>query len=190
MPTDTVYGLAADPRVDGWLERICHAKGRPEAKPIAFLASGADQVEAFGAVMGPVERALVARFWPGPLTLVLKTGPARDAPPAGETVPREGFRVPDHDVALELLCAVGCVLRVTSANRSGAEPARNAQEAAASLGAEVSVVLDSGPSPGGVPSTVVEVVAGVPRILRAGAIALESIRACVAGGILRGSPGV
>jgi tRNA threonylcarbamoyl adenosine modification protein (Sua5/YciO/YrdC/YwlC family) len=159
MPTDTVYGLAADARLPRAQERLYEAKSRDRGKPIPLLAASAADAEAFGAVLNGVERRLAEKFWPGPLTLVLKVGDRK-----------EGFRVPAHDVALALLRA-GCgVLRVTSANISGEPPALTAEDAVRRVGGSVEVVLDAGPSPGGIPSTVAEVINGNIRILREGAI--------------------
>lgn len=163
FPTDTVYGVAADQRVAGAVQRLCRAKGRDAAKPIPLLAACIEDVERFGVVAGPVERKLAAAFWPGPLTLVLKAG-------AGT----EGFRVPDCDVALALLRQTG-VLRVTSANLSGEPPALTAGEAVAALGDSVDLVLDGGLVRGGVPSSVVKVVDGRIEMLREGAITMSQM---------------
>jgi len=164
MPTDTVYGVAAHPRQPEAVQRLYDAKGRDPAKPIALLAASAEAVEQYGATLGEGERALAAQYWPGALTIVLETGEGS-----------EGFRVPDHGTALSLLEAVGGVLRVTSANRSGEPPALTAEEAARAIGMHVDEVIDSGPVPGGVPSTVVRVIDGQPRILREGALTAKEI---------------
>jgi L-threonylcarbamoyladenylate synthase len=166
LPTETVYGVAADPRVAGALQRIYQAKGRPENKPIPLLGPDLSSIEEYGAELPPAARALAHRFWPGPLTLVL-------AAPEGEV----GFRVPDHAVARALLRRAGSLLAVTSANRSGDPPAGNAQDAVAAIGNWVAVALDAGPAPGGVPSTVVRAIGGNIEILRAGAIPEQEIRA-------------
>ena len=162
MPTDTVYGIAADARLPGAQEKLYEAKSRDRGKPIPLLAGSVADVEAFGAVLGKVERRLAERFWPGPLTLLLKVG--------GRV---EGFRVPAHEVALEILRECHGVLRVTSANISGEPPALTAEEAVRMIGCFVDVALDAGPSPGGMPSTVAELVDGAIRITRSGAIPRE-----------------
>ena len=159
LPTDTVYGVAADPSAPGAEDRLYEAKGRDPAKPVPLLISEACAVTRWGATMGFYARRLARRYWPGPLTLVLKTG--------GGT---EGFRVPDHPVTLAVLRAVGGALRVTSANRSGAPAARDADAAAEALGRFVTLTLDAGPSPLGAESTVVREDGGALRILREGAI--------------------
>ena len=161
VPTDTVYGVAAHPDMPGAVERLCAAKGRDRAKPIPLLAAARREVERYGAIFGPAEKALAERFWPGPLTLVLRV-------PGGGT---EGFRVPQHATMLALLEACGGLLRVSSANRSGEPPALTADAARRALGADAAFVVDAGPVPGGVASTVVRLTAqrGV-EVLREGAI--------------------
>jgi len=164
MPTDTVYGVAAHPRAAEAVQRLYDVKGRDAAKPIAMLAASPEAVERYGATMTGPERTLAARYWPGALTLVLEAGGIA-----------EGFRVPDHATALALLETSGGVLRVTSANRSGEPPALTAEEASRAIGAQVDEVIDAGPVPGGVPSTVVRVTDGRPRILREGALTEKEI---------------
>ena len=115
LPTDTVYGVAADPRVPAAVERLYAVKGRDARKPVPLLVTGVDEAERRGAIMGRRARRLAERYWPGPLTLVLPTGTGT-----------EGFRVPDHAVTLAVLRAAGGGLRVTSANRSGAPAACDA----------------------------------------------------------------
>lgn len=164
LPTETVYGLAADPRLDDARQRLYEAKGRVKDKPVAFFAADLAQIEQQGARVSERARRLARRFMPGPLTLVL---------PAGSGY--EGFRIPDYPVALELVRRLGHVLAVTSANVSGAPPAQTAEEACRALGARVDLALDAGPSPGGVPSTVARVVDDQVEILRPGAIAEDDL---------------
>jgi len=170
LPTDTVYGVAADPRVATAGARLCAAKGRAPDKPIPLLADSAETVRRRGADLSPMEEALAARFWPGPLTLVVACGGAAT----------EGYRVPAHAVARAVLQASDGLLRVTSANRSGAPPALTARDAAHALGAHAALVLDAGPSPGGTPSTVARVVNGTVEILRPGALTLDQLEAVAA----------
>jgi L-threonylcarbamoyladenylate synthase len=157
LPTETVYGLAADPRVPGAADRLFEAKGRSKEKPVAFLADDLSRVRAFGAILSPAAEALARAHWPGPLTLVL---------PCGGGV--EGFRVPDHGGALAVLRAAGHVLAVTSANRSGEPPARDCAAAVAAVGDHAALALDAGPSTGGEASTVVRVDGANWEILREG----------------------
>jgi L-threonylcarbamoyladenylate synthase len=164
VPTETVYGLAADARNPAAREKLFEAKGRPPDKPVALLAAGVSELERHVAKLAPAARRLAEKFWPGPLTLVLDS-------PAGWL----GFRVPDHPVMLALLRAWGGVLAVTSANRSGAPPATTAGAALAALAPFVALALDAGPSGGGVPSTVVKVDGERVEILREGAIPAEQL---------------
>ena len=168
LPTETVYGIAADPRVDGAVEKLYPAKGRPEGKPLPILVADAGQIEREGGRWNVEAGRLADAFWPGPLTIVLET--------AGGTT---GFRVPDHQVVRMLLRALHSGLAVTSANRSGEPPALSALDAARAVGAHAALVLDAGPSPGGVPSTVVRVTSGEVEVLREGAIHREEIFQCL-----------
>lgn len=177
VPTETVYGVAADPRVPGALAKLRGAKGRPADKPIARLVPDLASARAEGAALGVAAERLARRFWPGPLTLVARS-------PGGAV----GYRVPDHAVTLLVLRAAGAALAVTSANLSGEAPAVTASQAVASLGEHVALVLDAGPSPGGVPSTVVRADGERVEILREGAIGRERILA-VAGGRGEGNGG-
>ena len=165
IPTDTVYGLAAHPAYPAAVQRICTIKQREESKPIALLAADTAAVVQFGAQLPPEAVRLAATFWPGALTLVLACAKGPD----------EGFRVPAHDWTRALLAACGGVLRVTSANLSGAQPADSAVAALQSVGLQADLVIDDGTSPGGVASTVVRVVAGQLKILRVGAVPVEEI---------------
>ncbi len=160
LPTDTVYGVAADPRVPGAERRICLAKGRAEDKPIPLLAADYAQIEDWPAKLNPMAHKLAQRYWPGALTMVLACG-------AGQW---EGFRIPAHAATRTLLRAAGWPLRVTSANRSGGEPALTAQAASEALGVSVALVLDAGPAAGGRPSTVIRINDAMVTVLREGAI--------------------
>lgn len=165
VPTDTVYGMAAHPGCKAAVARIQTIKGRPTDKPIALLAADMETVLAFGATVPPAARRLAEAFWPGALTLVLPCGNGS-----------EGFRVPNHDATRRLLAECGGVLRVTSANLSGAMPAVNAVAALRDVGLEADLVIDGGVCPGGVASSVVAVAAdGAVTILREGAIPAAAI---------------
>jgi len=159
LPTETVYGLAADPAQPAAMERLYSAKGRPDNKPIAFLGTDADSFQALGVKFSPKATALAKRFWPGPLTIVAPS-------PDGDT----GCRVPDHPVTLAILSAFGRPLAVTSANLSGQASPRTAGEAVDQLGQAVRIVVDAGPAVGGTPSTVIAVREDAIEILREGAI--------------------
>ena len=176
LPTETVYGIACaldTPAIQALLE----AKRRPEAKGITLMADDIGQVEAL-AELTAAGRRLAARFWPGPLTLVLR-------PRTGIALPRVltggpgtvGFRIPDHRVPRALARSLG-PLPLTSANLSGEPDAMTAAEVLRQVGPALGVVLDDGPSPGGTPSTVVAVFADAPEpiLLRAGALSFAELR--------------
>jgi L-threonylcarbamoyladenylate synthase len=165
LPTETVYGIAADPRNGEAAARLCAAKRRPVQKPLARFVSGLDSILREGAEPGRSGRLLAAAFWPGPLTLVMRRAD-------GWT----GYRVPDHPVPLGLLKQVGGPLLVSSANPSGERETRTAREAAAAFGDRVEWVLDGGVAKGGIPSTVVRVTDPGVEILREGAIPERAVR--------------
>jgi L-threonylcarbamoyladenylate synthase len=175
VPTETVYGVAVRADSAEAMARLYAAKGRDESKRIAFFADGIEAVRASGANAGEIAERLAAAFWPGPLTLVLHNA-------AGGW---DGFRVPDHPVALAWVRELGFLPAVTSANRSGEPPALSAQVAWTALQPHVALALDAGPSAGGMASTVVRVGEDMLEILREGPIgriALERATGCVARG--------
>ncbi len=173
LPTETVYGLAVLPQPEP-LASLLIAKRRPAEKGIALLVESMDQVEPL-AEMGPAARRLAARWWPGALTLVLSPRPDVDLPePLYGPTGTLAFRVPDHPVPRALAATLG-PLALTSANVSGEPDATTAAELVAAVGHSISLVLDGGPAPGGVPSTVVAFERGEAVILRAGAISPAAI---------------
>lgn len=169
VPTDTVYGLAADPFQEQALERLYALKGRPADRPVALLVASLEQAGRVAEFTREAEE-LAGQHWPGPLTLVL--GRSQGLPEWLGNLERNtiGVRVPDHPAALELLEAAG-PLAVTSANRSGEEPALSADDARALFGSRVAVYL-AGTSPGGVASTVLDLTVTPFRTLRAGPLSL------------------
>lgn len=154
FPTDTVYGLGA---TDAGMARIYELKGRDPAKPLVLMAAAVEPLLERADVT-PAALRLMSRFWPGPLTIVLRSGDV--------TV---GMRVPDHALARSLLASTG-PLWTTSANRSGEPDALTAAAAATALPG-LDAVLDGGRAPGGRPSTVVDLSGPRPVLLREGAIA-------------------
>jgi L-threonylcarbamoyladenylate synthase len=169
IPTDTVYGLAASLDHPAAISRLYELKGRPERLPIPVLVSSTDCVARLTTALPQLARKLVAEFWPGALTIIVEASEEvpDEALSGGRTV---GLRMPSHDLALALIEACGGALAVTSANRSGEPETTDPLDAAAALREQVDVVLDGGRTPGGIASTVVDVTAGEPRILRHGAI--------------------
>jgi len=184
FPTETVYGLGADASQPDAVARIFEVKGRPASRPLTVhLAPSADPA-AWGSFDERAAR-LARSFWPGPLTLVV---PAVSSVPdlvtaGGETV---GLRVPDHPHAIALLTAFGGGVAAPSANRSGHLSPTEAHHVRDDLGQDVDFILDGGACPGGMESTVVSL-AGVPRVLRPGAIATTSLSR-VLGESLRSAP--
>lgn len=174
IPTDTVYGLAAHPQFPDAVARLYAMKARDYQKPIALLASDVSAIERFGATLSLQAKAL-ARHWPGALTLVLPMSQSSLRTPKACGNPEEGFRIPDHAWTRRLLAACGGVLRVTSANLSGAQPATDVPQALADVGLTADLVVDDGVSPGGVASTVVRVCAENVSVLREGAIHLKEM---------------
>ncbi|WP_242344541.1 L-threonylcarbamoyladenylate synthase [Anaeromyxobacter terrae] len=178
-PTETFYGLGALARDAEALDRLARAKLRPEGKPLPLLAADVAQVNTVARLDGLAAR-LAARFWPGPLTLVLPAAPDLDAAiTAGSgTV---AIRVPGGEIARSLARQAGGAIVSTSANLSGEPPPTAASELSPDLVARIDHVLDGGRTPGGLPSTIVEVAGEGVRLLREGAIPLEAVRrACVA----------
>lgn len=183
LPTDTVYGIAVDLAAPGGIERLFAAKARPPEKGIVLLLADAGQAAEVG-VMTPAATALADACWPGGLTLILARRPGVALPEAlTGGAPTIGVRVPDHPAPREIAAALG-PLPTSSANRSGQPDARSAAAVVEQLGADLAVVVDGGASPGGTPSTVVDASGTAPRILRAGAIGEDRIRALlVAAGV-------
>jgi len=179
IPTETVYGLAVLPTRAG-LERLIAAKRRSADKGIQLLIDSLEQARAVAELTDDAVR-LATRFWPGPLTLVLRRRAGVELPELlGGGRPTLGLRLPDHVVPRSLARALG-PLAASSANVSGQPDATSADLVTASLGEAVDVLLDDGPVRGGVPSSVVASLAGeLVRVLRAGAISeerlLESLR--------------
>lgn len=174
FPTDTVYGLAALAWDERAVARVFEIKGRPRSQPLILMFSEPAQAGRVAEV-GERERACMARWWPGPLTLVLRARPGLRPPLVSGEPPTVGVRVPDHPVALALLRAAEAPLATTSANRSGRPPAMTAEEAARLEG--LAAVLDGGRAPGGVASTLLDLSGLEPRLLRAGPVPDEELMA-------------
>ena len=176
VPTDTVYGLAVDPTQPKAVARLFALKGRPDDVPLPILVAGPEQVDLVAGALGPAATVLAARFWPGPLTLVVPKHPA--LPEAVSTLPTVGVRQPDHPVAQALLTLTG-PLAVTSANLSGQASATTAEAVLAQLAGRIDLLLDGGPTPGGVASTVIDCTAEPPVILRPGPIGPAEVAAAL-----------
>jgi L-threonylcarbamoyladenylate synthase len=177
LPTDTVYGIGADAFSPEAVRRRLAAKGRGREMPPPVLVSASSTLDALAVGVPSYARALIEQLWPGPLTLVCRQQPSLQWD-LGDTRGTVAVRMPDHDVALELLARTG-PLAVSSANRTGMPAATDADEAESMLGEAVEVVLDDGPTPGPVPSTIVDVTAEAGRLLRLGAVSLARLREIV-----------
>jgi len=173
-PTETFYGLAADPRNPAAVERIFAAKGRPERMALPLIAGNRAAVRLCIGDIPDIAERLAAAFWPGALTLVLTASP--DLPPrllgGGRTV---GIRISPHPVASALAIAFGAPIVATSANRSGQPAPMTALEVQEALGNEVSLILDGGPARGGHASTVLDLTTDPPRVVRSGAVPLGAV---------------
>jgi L-threonylcarbamoyladenylate synthase len=176
FPTDTVYGVAAAPWDVDAVARLYVAKQRPSNLPIPLLLSDADQLHRV-ATLASAFAPLTERFWPGGLTLVLpKTEIVPDVVSPGPTV---AVRVPDLALARDLIREAGGVLAVTSANISGQPSPVTAMEVKRQLGGRIGLIVDGGPCPRGVPSSLLDCTASPPKLLRRGAISEESLRAVI-----------
>jgi L-threonylcarbamoyladenylate synthase len=174
IPTDTVYGVAADAFTPAAVTGLQAAKNRGRTMPVPVLIGEASTLAGLVVNLPPVANELAQAFWPGGLTLVLEHAPslAWDLGDAEGTV---AVRLPDDDVARELLRRTG-PLAVSSANRSGRPAATTAGEALDQLGSHAAVVLDGGPREGSAASTIVDCTGPVPRVLRVGALPVERLR--------------
>ncbi len=174
FPTDTVYGVAAHAFLPQAVARLYTVKERPRERAIPLLLAKREELPLVVRDIPPMAWPLIERFWPGGLTLVLFR---KDTVPAivsagGETV---AVRVPDHRLALALIEGTEAPLATTSANLSGHPEPVTADEVCQQLGGRIDLILDGGTSPGGIPSTVVDLTLSPPSVLRKGAISLERL---------------
>jgi L-threonylcarbamoyladenylate synthase len=183
FPTETVYGLGVDPFNAEAVGRLFAVKGRPPEKGLILHLGETRQIESVADPIPAAARALIQRFFPGPLTLVLpaKTRAGdprlpRQVTGGGETI---AVRLPDHPVAVALARAFGGPIAAPSANPSGEPPPTDAESVRRTLGPVIDAILDGGPTPGGVPSTLVDVTATPIRILREGAIPASAVWAAL-----------
>jgi L-threonylcarbamoyladenylate synthase len=175
FPTETVYGLGAHALDPDAVARIYAAKGRPGYNPLIVHVADAEAARALTSAWPAEAEALAAAFWPGPLTLVLpKNESVPDAVTAG--LPSVALRVPAHPVAHALLRAAGLPVAAPSANRSTEVSPTTAQHVVRGLGDRVDVVLDGGPCPVGIESTVLSLAGPVPTLLRPGTISVDDLR--------------
>ncbi|HLL45500.1 MAG TPA: L-threonylcarbamoyladenylate synthase [Longimicrobiaceae bacterium] len=178
FPTETVYGLGANALDPEAVARIFAAKGRPSYNPLIVHLADADAARALAAEWSAAAERLAERFWPGPLTLVV---PRRAAVPDAVTagLPSVALRVPAHPVAQALLREAGIPVAAPSANRSTEVSPTTAAHVERSLGGRVALILDGGPTPVGIESTVVGLAGTVPTLLRPGTVSIEELRDAV-----------
>lgn len=177
VPTESFYALGCDPRNPEAVARVCAVKGRPPDKPILVLLPGREAILQFASVVSPVAELLIETYWPGPLTLVF---PARADLPAALTAGTGtvGCRWPAHRELQAILSVTG-PLTGTSANRAGEAPCVEASEVARVCDPAVDLIVDAGPTAGGLPSTLLDVTAR-PRLLREGALSSVRLREMLA----------
>jgi len=189
FPTETVYGLGADAANPDALRRLFAVKGRPRDHPVIVHAARAAQLDELGRDVPAVAHGLGEAFWPGPLTLVVARRGDRVAPEATGGRDTVGIRVPDHPVALALLEAFGGGIAAPSANRFGRVSPTTAAHVRADLGDNVDLVIDGGPSAVGVESTIVDVTASEPVVLRVGGVSELRLAAVVGAPLTRRTSG-
>jgi L-threonylcarbamoyladenylate synthase len=177
LPTDTVYGIGADAFDSSAVADLLTAKGRGRDMPVPVLVGSWTTIEGLSLAVAQRTWDLIEAFWPGGLTLIVEHAPSLswDLGDARGTV---AIRMPLHPVAIELLEITG-PMAVSSANISGRPPAITAEQAREQLGDSVAVYLDGGPAEAQVASTIVDVTAEVPLLLRAGAVSVDELRAVV-----------
>jgi L-threonylcarbamoyladenylate synthase len=178
FPTETVYGLGADAQNPDAVRKVFELKGRPATHPLIVHLDHPRLLERWALNVPPAAQALAERFWPGPLTLVLRRAPAVDLAITGgqDTV---AVRVPNHPVAQQLLRAFGGGIVAPSANRYGRVSPTRAEHVREEFGDAVKVILDGGDCKIGLESTIVSCVDAVPRVLRPGGITLSQLRSVV-----------
>ena len=173
FPTETVYGIGANGLDKNAIKKIYEAKQRPLNKPISLLVSNIDMIESVAKDITDIEYAIIKKFFPGPLTIILKKK---------ETIPdilTIGIRMPANDIALNLINYAGVPLATPSANISGKPSGTNLKDIIKDFDGNVDCFIDDGPSKIGLASTIVKVVDGVPHILRQGSISIDEINSVI-----------
>lgn len=173
-PTDTLYGLGAHAFINSAIKRVYEAKSRPEGMAIPLILSSTEDLHMVTAQTGGLIEDLTGAFWPGALTLVVRS--KNDVPElvrgGGETV---AVRVPDHEIPRELVRRLGAPITGTSANKTGGPDPVDSKMVCQQLGDHVEVIIDQGKSPGIGPSTIIDVSSGRPALIRLGGISQTEI---------------
>jgi L-threonylcarbamoyladenylate synthase len=178
LPTDTLYGLAVDPFSGDAVRRLFALKGRAATQAMPLVAADRAQVDRTIGELPPAAARLADSFWPGPLTLIV-AAPSGLAHEVTAGSGRVGVRVPAHNVARLLCQVVESPLTATSANLSGQQPTSAAAALDPAIRDRIELLLDAGETPGGAPSTIVDVTGHEVSLVRAGAITWERIEACL-----------
>ncbi|MCY4478762.1 MAG: L-threonylcarbamoyladenylate synthase [Rhodospirillales bacterium] len=179
LPTDTVYGLAADATSDAAVAGVFRAKGRPAEKPLIALVATMVMAEACGEFAAPA-LSLAEAFWPGPLTVVLPRAACSPLSPlVHQGAPGVSLRIPGNETARAVVEAAGRPLTAPSANPSGAPSPLTAAEVAAGLGAHVALIIDGGRAADSLGSTLLDLTGDVPRLLRAGVVSAAAIESVI-----------
>lgn len=174
FPTETFYGLAADPRSALAVRKIFELKRRGLDQPLPLIAASVDQIADHVGTMTPLAERLASHAWPGPLTLIIPASPKLcDA--VHLSTGKVAVRVSANPVARALAQSAGHAITSTSANISGDPPAATADRVAESFGEGIDVLIDAGPAPGALPSTIVDVTGDVPVLVRAGVVPWERV---------------
>ena len=180
FPTETVYGIGANGLSENAVKRIYEVKQRPLNKPISLLVNGTDMINEIAQDITDLEKALIKEFFPGPLTIILKK---KDIVPNIVTANSNtvGVRMPSNEIALKLIEYAGVPIATPSANISGKPSGTNMEDIMKDFEGKVDYFIDDGPSKIGISSTIVQVIDGVPHILRQGKITEEQIMNIVTG---------
>jgi len=174
LPTDTVYGIAADGLNAAAIDKLFVVKERPAEKAIMLLIADFSDLEQITAGISPTAERLAGAFWPGGLTLVVQARPELPTNLTSDTK-TIGVRLPNSQLVRELARQFGRPLAATSANRSGGANPRTAEDVLRDLDGRIALLLDGGPTPASIPSTVLDCTVDPPRVLRAGAIPVAQI---------------
>ncbi len=178
LPTDTFYALAASPLEEEALSRLLAVKGRSPHKPVLVLVADPAMLNSLVQEIPETAQRLMEIFWPGPLTLILPARPQLPALLTGGTS-AVGVRQPRQNLTCRLIAALGFPVTGTSANRAGQPALTEAAAVAQEFGETVPLIVDAGPCPGGLPSTIVDVTVSPPRLIRRGALEVNRLRAVV-----------
>lgn len=165
FPTETVYGLGANLLKREAVNRLYKVKKRPRHKPFTVHISSLNSIKKLNCPITKEARALIKRFWPGPLTIILRSKNGKNL----------GFRMPDNEVALKLIESSGVPVVAPSANISGYPPPRSPKEVLKSLNGKIDVLLDGGRTKVGLESTVIDLTVTPPKVLREGAIKAKAL---------------